>query len=207
MAALGVDARGPKPIEYDVHGNELRLVELSHSPSSLMNLDVEEADLGQQLKNSFPKQFWTKYTATGQMRGYGTEPGYDALVFKSYIDRFWGVRSGRLFASSERATPWEKFFPEIAGDNTVSLRTTMGYGTYVSCNDGRFLVDNGGTHADVEKVTSLEQFYVYKTSACGKDWDTPPNGSDCIAFKNKETGYWLSADSTYLTSFAKALDP
>ena len=58
------------------------------------------------------------------MDGYGTEEGYDAIVLKSYIDRFWGVLSGRLFASSERAGPWEKFHPVIAGDNLVSLVTT-----------------------------------------------------------------------------------
>ena len=39
-------------------------------------------------------------------------------------------------------------------------------------------------------------FYVYQTSACGKNWDTPDNGSDCIAFKNKMTGKWLTLDDS-----------
>jgi hypothetical protein len=34
-ASLGVQAHGPKAIEHDVYGNELTLVELSHSPSFL----------------------------------------------------------------------------------------------------------------------------------------------------------------------------
>jgi hypothetical protein len=42
-ASLGVQARGPKAIEHDVNGNELRLVELSHSPSFLTNLETGEA--------------------------------------------------------------------------------------------------------------------------------------------------------------------
>lgn len=42
----------------------------------------------------------------------------------------------------------------------------------------------------------MEKFYVYKTNACGKDWDTPDNGSNCIAFKNKATGNWLTVDNS-----------
>lgn len=138
------------------------------------------------------------------MTGYGTEEGYDYIVLKSYIDRFWGVRSGRLFASSERAGPWEKFEPIFHGDNVVSLMTDSG--TYVSCDNGGIL-DMGAAKTDKKKITDREKFYVYKTAACGKDWDTPNNGSDCIAFKSKATGYWLSADSSYLKGIAKALDP
>ena len=33
--SLGVQAREPKPIEHDVYGNELTLVQLSHSPTVL----------------------------------------------------------------------------------------------------------------------------------------------------------------------------
>jgi hypothetical protein len=37
---------------------------------------------------------------------------------------------------------------------------------------------------------------VYQTSACGKSWGTPDNGSDCLAFKNKKTGLWLTLDNS-----------
>lgn len=114
-------------------------MELSHSPSFLINLETEEAELGNELKNAIPRQFWTKYTATGEMNGYGTEDGYDKIVLKSYIDRFWGVRNGRLYAASERAGSWEKFTPIIAGKNLVSFKTWEN--KYVSCNDGQLLYD------------------------------------------------------------------
>ena len=94
----------------------------------------EEDSIDQQMKDLIPRQFWTKLTATGEMAGYGTEDGYDKIVVKSYIDRFWGVRSGRLFSSSERAGPWEKFKPLHQGGNLISLMTDGG--TYVSCDNG-----------------------------------------------------------------------
>jgi hypothetical protein len=88
------------------------------------------------------------------MTGYGIEEGYDYIVLKSYINRFWGVRSDRLFASSERAGPWEKFEPIYHGKgNLVSLMTNKG--TYVSCDNGG-LLDHGATKADKTKITPLE---------------------------------------------------
>jgi hypothetical protein len=207
---LGVNGRshGPKLIEYDVNGNELTLMQLFNSPSSLNNFWAKNEDeIDQKVKDVFPKQFWTKYTATGETTGYGVEEGFGALAIKTSHGKFWGVYNReKLLASSERAGPWEKFSPIIHAGNLVSLLSDDG--SLVSCQNDAFSLVNGAVKLTAyrSKVSELEQFYVYKTAACGSEYDTPANGSECIAFKNKATGSWLSADSSYSKQMQKVFD-
>ena len=161
--------------------------------SQLQNLAIfDESDLSDWEKNLFPKQFWTKFTGRGQKNGYGTEAGYDSLVFKSFDGYFLGEKKDKLVSGIKRAGPTEKFEAEYHKGNLVALQTDDL--TYISCEQSGYF-GQGGVHTNKKKVTDNELFYVYKTNACAKKWDTPDNGSDCIALKNKATGNWLGVDT------------
>ena len=119
-----VHESGPKLIEYDADGNEMRLlrgpelIQLFGYDDPVDNL-ISMRDAEEWERSFFPREFWTQTTANGETEGCGTQEGsYDNIVLKSSFGGYLSAdAAGTLIANKDRACGSEKFKPVyVSGD-------------------------------------------------------------------------------------------